>query len=83
MALNEDLLKKLNKAYEPSSMINLHYRSNDIAIQTDEEGRAVRLFIGRLKEDGFIKGDRYTRTIIKDRDGKVIKDYWERKGKAS
>ena len=83
MSLSEDLLKKLNKKYEPSTMINFRYRNNDIAVQTDEEGNAVRMFIGKLKEDGFIKGERYSRTIKRDHDGSIVKDYWERKGKAS
>lgn len=83
MAIGEDLLKRLNRSYQPSTLIHFHYRTNDVAIQTDADGRAIRAFIGKLKEDGLIKGDRYARTIVKDRDGKVVKDYWERKGRAS
>lgn len=83
MKISEDLMKKINKPYEPSSMISFRYRSNDIALQTDNEGRAIRMFIGKLKEDGRIKGDRFSRTIIKDRDGHILKDYWEQKGTAS
>jgi hypothetical protein len=83
MSLSEDLLKMLNKKYEPSTMIHFRYRANDIAIQTDGEGTAIRMFIGKFKEDGFIKGERYNRTIKKDHDGAVIKDYWERKGRAT
>jgi hypothetical protein len=52
-------------------------------VRTDKDGNAIQLFIGKAKDDGTIKGDRYSRTIIKDREGKVIKDYWERKGKAT
>ena len=83
MKLAEDLLKKLNRSHEPSSLIPLRFRNNDIVIRTDGEGNAVQFFIGKVTEKGTIKGDRYSRTIIKDREGKVIKDYWERKGKAS
>jgi hypothetical protein len=83
MSLGEDLIKKLNRKYEPSTVINMRYRTNDIAIQTDEEGNAIRMFIGKLKENGFIKGERYLRTIKKNNEGVIIKDYWECKGKAS
>ena len=34
-------------------------------------------------QQGVIKGDRYARTLKYDRDGKLIKDHWERKGKAT
>ncbi len=83
MALGEDLLKKLRKKFEPAAMVKFRYRTNDIAVQTDNEGNAVKMFIGKLKEDGMIRGDRYVRNIIKDREGKVIKDHWDRKGTSS
>ncbi|HEX2608411.1 MAG TPA: hypothetical protein VHK91_13570 [Flavisolibacter sp.] len=83
MNLSEDLLKKLKKIYEPSTMVHLRYRGNDMAIQTDEEGMATRLFIGKLSDDGTIKGDRYARVIVKDKSGVIIKDHWDRKGKTS
>jgi len=35
------------------------------------------------KEDGSIKGERYVRTLKHDKEGKIIKDHWELKGKAS
>ena len=83
MALGEDLLKKLRKKFEPATMIQFRYRTNDISIQTDNEGNAVKMFIGKMKEDGMIRGDRYVRNIIKDREGRVIKDHWDRKGSSS
>jgi hypothetical protein len=83
MALSEDLLKKLQKKYEPSSMVRMKFRGNDVAFKTDEEGNAVQLFLGREGEDGNIRGERYARTLKHDREGKVIKDHWERKGKTS
>jgi hypothetical protein len=55
----------------------------DIVLITDKEGNAIQMFIGRTGDKGNIKGDRYTRTIKHDREGKLIKDYWERKGRAS
>jgi len=83
MALNEDIVKMLGKKYEPSAMINMRIKGNDIAYKTDKSGNAVLLFIGKLKEDGSIKGERYARTLKYDKEGKVIKDHWELKGKAT
>ncbi|HEU4472395.1 MAG TPA: hypothetical protein VFR58_14985 [Flavisolibacter sp.] len=83
MKLGDDLIKKMSGKYEPSAMLPLHYRNNDIILRTDREGNAVQMFIGKANSSGIIKGDRYSRTIVRDREGKVIKDYWERKGRAS
>jgi hypothetical protein len=83
MPFNDDLLKKINKMYPPSDSVSLRYRSYDILLKTDSEGNAIQMFMGRLNEKGLIKGDRYARTLKYDREGKLIKDHWERKGKAS
>src|SRR5215213_8534132 len=83
MALGDDILKKINKKFEPSSTVSLQHRNYDLVVRTDKEGNAIQLFIGKENEAGIIKGDRYTRTLKYDRDGKLIKDHWERKGKAS
>ena len=80
--LAERLLKKINARYEPSAMVSLRFGHNDIMLRTDEEGNAIQMFIGKLQINGMIKGERYSRSMIKDREGKLIKDYWERKGKA-
>ncbi|WP_207535097.1 hypothetical protein [Desertivirga arenae] len=83
MALNDGLLKLLNKTYEPSAMINSVYKGNDLAFKTNEEGLPILLFIGKLDNKGQVKGERYTRRLAKDEQGKIIKDHWELKGKAS
>jgi len=83
MKLSEDLIKKLGKKHEPSAMLHTTFRGNDVSFKTDEDGNAVQLFVGKRKEDGNIKGDRYARILKKDKDGKVIKDHWDLKGKAS
>jgi hypothetical protein len=83
MALGEDLVKKLSRKYEPSTMVTMRYRSYDLAVRTDKDGNAVQLFMGKANEDGTIKGDRYARTLKYDREGNLIKDHWERKGRAS
>jgi len=83
MALNDDLIKTLRKSYEPAEMISMRFKGNDIAFKTDKDGNAILLFIGKLKEDGTIKGERYARTLKYDKEGKIIKDHWELKGKAT
>lgn len=83
MALSDDLIKKLNKKFEPSTTTQFRYRSNDIVVQADEDGNAIRAFVGKAGRDGAIKGYRYSRTLKSDREANPIKDHWERKGKAS
>jgi hypothetical protein len=83
MALSDDLIKKLKRQFEPSATIRFRYRTNDVVVQSDKEGNAIRAFIGKANDEGTIKGDRYSRTLLKDKEGKIIKDHWERKGRAS
>ena len=83
MALSEDLQKKLGKIYEPSAMIETKYKGYDLSFKTDDEGNAVLLLIGKKTEQGTIKGERYARTLKKDREGRTFKDHWELKGKAT
>ena len=82
-ALKEPVLKILNKLYEPSIMVDLKFGRYDLAIKTDDGGRAILLFMGKKSDNGKIIGERYTRRLIFDKDGKPIKDHWEHKGKAS
>jgi len=60
MALTEGLIKKLRQQYQPHSTIELSFRGKDISIITDKEGNAMQLFIGKRKENGMVKGERYT-----------------------
>ena len=83
MKLSRAILNILAKKYEPSTMVQLKFRNYDLAVKTDNEGNAILLFLGRMNEKGAIKGERYVRTLKKDREGKIIKDHWELKGKAS
>jgi hypothetical protein len=80
MKLGEELLKRINKKFEPSVMVKLRFRSYDIVLKTDESGNAIQAFIGKEKDNGNIKGDRFTRTLIFDADGKMVKNHWDRKG---
>jgi len=81
--IGDPLLKKLNKQYEPSSMVHLRFKDYDLAVKTDEEGNPVLVFIGKANAAGAIKGDRYSRRLLKDKTGKVIKDHWDYKGKVN
>lgn len=83
MKLSEDLIKKLSKLYEPSSMLNMKFKGNDVAFKTDEEGRPILMFIGEMTASGNVRGDRYARRLVFDKDGNTIKDHWELKGKAT
>lgn len=83
MNLSPELLKKLARKFEPTTMVNFRFGNKDVAVQTDEEGNAVKMFIGRKNADGIIRGDRYARKLIRDTSGKVLKDHWDRKGPAT
>jgi hypothetical protein len=80
MKIGEKLLKVLNKTYTPSAMIPLKFGRYDIAFKTDESGNPILLFIGKANEEGIIKGDRFGRVLIKDAEGKVVKDHWDNRG---
>ena len=54
-----------------------------MVLKTNEKGNAIQMFIGKINEKGTIKGERYSRKMVYDKDSKLIKDHWERKGKAS
>jgi hypothetical protein len=83
MVLGEEILKVLNKEYEASSMIETKFKRYDMAFKTDEAGRPVLLFIGTKDETGKIKGERFARRLATNSEGKIIKDHWDNKGKAS
>jgi hypothetical protein len=82
MKLNQSLLLKLSKKYEPSAMIDMKFKGKDLSIKTDDEGNPIVVFIGKMQGDGKIKGERYTRRLVRDAQGFLIKDHWDLKGKA-
>ena len=82
-ALKEPILKVLNKTYEPSSMVEVRFKRYDLAIKTDDLGRPVLLFMGEKDANGKIQGERYARRLVVDGNGKVLKDHWDHKGKAT
>jgi hypothetical protein len=81
MKIGERLLKQLNKTYEPSTLVAFRFGRYDVATKTDEAGNPMLLFIGQADERGIIKGDQFTRRLLKDANGAVIKDHWDYKGK--
>lgn len=83
MRLRDDLLKKLQKQYEPLKLIEAKFRGLDLAFKTDKEGNPIVLFIGHKEIDGKIKGERYTRTLLRSADGTSLKDHWDLKGKST
>ena len=83
MALKEPILKILSKIYEPNQMVEQTFMRYNLAFKTDEAGRPILLFMGHKDALGVIKGDRYARRLVFDKDGNVIKDHWDHKGKAT
>lgn len=82
MKLGEPVLKILDKKYEPHTLVETVFQRYDLAFKTDKEGRPILLFMGTKDANGHIKGERYARRL-KEEGGKVIKDHWEHKGKAT
>jgi len=83
MPLGAPLIKILSKTYEPAAYIERKFRNYDIAFKTDESGQPILLFIGTKKEDGTIRGERFARRLVRDKDGRIIKDHWDDKVKAT
>jgi len=81
MALGDKLIKKLEKPLPPNSRHDDSFRGTDYAVFSNEHGEAVTLFIGKRKPDGDIQGERYSRRILKDGSGNIIKSHWDLKGK--
>ena len=80
MGLSYGLEQKLKKRYEPHALIESEYQGLDLAFKTDDEGNPIFLFIGHKTPQGKIKGQRYTRVLKTDVNGKIIKDHWDLKG---
>ena len=81
MKVGERLLKVLNKKYDPSRMVSITFGRYDVAFKTDDEGNPILLFMGKADEQGMIKGDQFSRRLLKDASGAVVKDHWDYKGK--
>ncbi len=75
MPIGEQLLKKLQKKYDPSTLIETRSGRLDIAFKTDANGDPILLFIGRKALNGNVIGQRFVRTLIFDPEGNKIKDH--------
>jgi hypothetical protein len=82
MKLSDSLLLKLRGKYSPSTMVDIKFKGKDVSMKTDNGGNPVVVFIGKMLPNGKIKGERFTRTLVTDTKGVVIKDHWDLKGKA-
>lgn len=80
MSLSEAILKKLSRKYNPQTTIHMRHRGKDLVATTDKDGNPIQLFIGRLQENGHVKGERYSRRMVKNAAGELIRDHWDRKG---
>ncbi len=83
MELGEEILKILNKTYEPLTMIETKFKRYDLAFKTDEAGRPILLFMGQKDHNGKIKGERFARRLKQGDNGELLKDHWDNKGKAT
>ncbi|MVN23121.1 hypothetical protein [Mucilaginibacter arboris] len=83
MELGNEILKVLNKTYEPLTMVETRFKRYDLVFKTDEAGRPILLFMGQKDENGKIKGERFARRLKEGSSGEILKDHWDNKGKAS
>lgn len=83
MKIGKELLKILSKTYVSNEMIHLGFGRYDLAFKTDGLGRPILLFMGKADDGGKIKGEYFTRRLQTDNEGKIIKDYWDNKGKCT
>ena len=83
MKLGKEFLKVINRKYEPLSVIDTSVGKYDITLKTNAAGDPVLLFAGKRNPKGTITGERFSRTLLYDEARQVIKDHWERKGKAT
>lgn len=81
MKIGDKLLKELTKRYEPDSTIDKKFGRYDLTFRTDTDGNPVMLFIGTRDTAGRINGNRFTRVMVRDAEGKVVKDHWDAKGR--
>lgn len=83
MDLGEQILKILNKKYEPSSLIETRFQRYDLAFKTDRDGLPMVAFLGRKDAQGHIRGERFTRRLKQLLNGRIIKESWEYKGEVT
>ncbi|AXY76705.1 hypothetical protein D3H65_23110 [Paraflavitalea soli] len=80
MDLGAQILKILNKRYEPSAFIETKFERYDLAFKTDRDGLPVVAYLGQKDRKGKICGERFTRRLKQLINGTIIKENWEHKG---
>lgn len=81
MPLNPKLQHLLEKLHEPEQRYDKQYSGKDITYFTNEYGEPVTLFIGKRRDDGSIRGERYVcRIVRKPGSNEIQKSHWENKG---
>lgn len=80
-SLGKRLEAKLAKKYAPTTTFHERFGAQDITYVTDDQGLPIQLYIGKRKEDGNILGERFSRKIVKDSAGKVLRTHWDKMGK--
>ncbi|MVN92965.1 hypothetical protein [Mucilaginibacter aquatilis] len=83
MKIGKELQKILDKTYAPLSTIERSMGRYDLRFDTDQIGRPILLFAGKANAQGRIVGERFTRRIVTNEVGNVIKDHWDNQGKIS
>lgn len=81
MNIGTGLLKVLNNACAPEPFLHQRFGRYDLAFKTDEQVRPILLFIGKADADSNIKGERFARRLQTGKDGRIIKDHWDNKGR--
>jgi hypothetical protein len=76
MARRKLLLRLLSLRHQPSALVYLIYRGMDMTIKTNTEGIAVAMKVVQKLENSYRHESYFERTLIKDMDGKIIKDCW-------
>ena len=79
--VGDKLATKLSKPFAPDTRIDDEFKGNDLTIFTNDNGDAMVLFIGERRPDGSIKGDRFARRLVRDENGKTVKNHWDYKGR--
>jgi hypothetical protein len=82
MSLGPAILKLLSKKYAANAFIEMRFQRYDLGFKTDEEGNPILLFMGKKDPSGKIRSHRYSRRLVKDTHGNIVKDHWDDKGTA-
>lgn len=81
MKLGKQILKVLGQTYAADAMIEKRVGRHVLVFKTDDFGRPVLLFIGKHGAHDRIHGERFTRHLVIDASGQIVKDHWDNKEK--